>query len=92
MIEMESISEPWTAEKSYGLIYKLNSYLILKGNFEIGLGLSLMNCTTCSQYWDSAYKFYPLISLGWRTGNHRPYFINAHGGSCEIGLGIGATI
>ncbi len=81
----------WTIEKSYGIIYKLSSFLILKGNFEIGLGISLMNCTTCSQYWDSVYKIYPIVSFGWRTGNHRPFFIKVHGGSWGIGLGLGST-
>ena len=76
-------------DKSKGPIWKLSLFLILGKNFEIGLGISSMTCTTCSIYRDSASEIWPLISLGFRTGNHRPEFIKVHFGSYGIGLGIG---
>jgi hypothetical protein len=88
-VEMEGWFSAWTMETSKGLIWKLSSFLILGKHFEIGLGISLLNCTTCSNYWDSASRIYPIISLGFRMGNHRPEFIKIHLGSYGMGLGIG---
>jgi hypothetical protein len=88
--EMEGWGAYWTIETSKGFLWKLNSFLILKRNFEIGLGISSLTCSTCSRYWDTPSRIHPIVSLGFRTGNHRPYFIKAHFGSYGIGLGLGA--
>lgn len=76
-------------DKSKGPIWKLSLFLILGKYFEIGLGISSMTCTTCSIYRDSESRIWPIISLGFRTGNHRPEFIKVHFGSYGIGLGLG---
>ena len=77
---------------SSGPIYKLSSHLIWEGGFEIGLGISVLNCLDCSHLeekpWKSDYKVHPIISLGWRLQN-TPFFLKTHLGSWGIGLGLG---
>ena len=72
-----------------GIIYKINLCFILKSGFEIGLGISYLDCKSdCNDPLYPPKIIHPIITAGWRLQD-RPFFFRIHAGSWGLGLSFG---